>query len=71
MALARRDASVPADGARSLGDPDRFADEAYGARDLCLYDDHLVALHGIIKKTRATPDEDLTLARKRHKELVR
>ncbi len=30
---------------------------------------HLVALHGFIKKTRATPPEDLTLARMRKKEL--
>jgi phage-related protein len=36
---------------------------------LCLYRGHLVALHGFIKKTRATPDEDLALARKRQKEL--
>ncbi len=38
---------------------------------LCLYREHLVALHGFIKKTRATPDEDLTRARKRKKELER
>ena len=38
---------------------------------LCLYREHLVALHGLIKKTRATPDEDLALARKRKKELER
>ena len=36
---------------------------------LCLYREHPVALHGFIKKTRATPDEDLALARKRKKEL--
>ena len=36
---------------------------------LCVYREHLVALHGFIKKTRATPDEDLALARKRKKEL--
>ena len=36
---------------------------------LCLYREHLVAVHGFIKKTRATPDEDLALARKRKKEL--
>jgi phage-related protein len=36
---------------------------------LCLYQEHLVALHGFIKKTRATPGEDLALARKRKKEL--
>ena len=36
---------------------------------LCLHREHLVALHGFIKKTRATPDEDLALARRRWKEL--
>jgi phage-related protein len=34
---------------------------------LCLYRQHLVALHGFIKKTRTTPREDLALARKRKK----
>jgi len=34
-----------------------------------LYHGRLVALHGFIKKSRATPDEDLALARKRQKEL--
>jgi phage-related protein len=36
---------------------------------ICLYRGCLVALHGFIKKTRATPDDDLTLARRRQKEL--
>ncbi|HUO03754.1 MAG TPA: type II toxin-antitoxin system RelE/ParE family toxin [Candidatus Binataceae bacterium] len=36
---------------------------------LCLYRGQLIALHGFIKKTRATPDEDLALARNRRKEL--
>jgi phage-related protein len=36
---------------------------------LCLYREHLIALHGFIKKTRTTPNEDLALARKRQKEL--
>jgi len=36
---------------------------------LCFYRGHLVALHGFIKKTRTTPDEDLALARRRQKEL--
>ena len=36
---------------------------------LCQHGDCLVALHGFIKKTRATPDDDLALARKRLKEL--
>ena len=38
---------------------------------LCLCREHLVALDGFIKKARATPDEDLALARRRLKELVR
>jgi phage-related protein len=36
---------------------------------ICFYDDCLVALHGFIKKTRATPEDDLALAHKRQKEL--
>src|SRR5579871_3853231 len=36
---------------------------------ICTYEENLVALHGFIKKTRATPDEDLALARKGQKEL--
>jgi phage-related protein len=36
---------------------------------ICFYHDRLVALHGFIKKTRSTPEGDLTLARKRQKEL--
>lgn len=36
---------------------------------ICLCRGHLVALHGFIKKTRATPDEDMAIARKRQKEL--
>jgi len=36
---------------------------------ICLHRNHLVALHGFIKKTRATPEDDLALARRRQKEL--
>jgi phage-related protein len=36
---------------------------------ICFYQGCLVALHGFIKKTRARPEDDLTLARKRQKEL--
>src|ERR1700720_3172347 len=36
---------------------------------LCLYQGHLVALHGFIKKTAATPDHDMALARQRQREL--
>ena len=36
---------------------------------LCLHAGTLVALHGFIKKTQKTPDDELALARKRQKEL--
>lgn len=36
----------------------------------CFYREHLVALHGFIKKTRVTPDDELALARKRQMELM-
>ena len=38
---------------------------------ICFYRGHLVALHAFLKKTRATPDEDIAIARKRQKELER
>jgi len=36
---------------------------------ISLYEGRLVALHGFIKKTRTTPEDDLALARKRQQEL--
>jgi phage-related protein len=36
---------------------------------ICFYQGRLVALHGFIKKTRVTPEDDLALARNRQKEL--
>jgi phage-related protein len=36
---------------------------------ICFCSGYLVALHGFVKKTRATPNEDMALARKRQKEL--
>ena len=36
---------------------------------LRLHQEHLVVLHGFIKKTRTTPDDELAVARKRKKEL--
>ena len=36
---------------------------------ICIYQHCLVALHGFIKKTRATPEDNLALARKRQREL--
>lgn len=38
---------------------------------ICLYREHLVALHGFIKKTRTTPESDLATACQRQKELER
>jgi phage-related protein len=35
----------------------------------CVADGHVVLLHGIIKKTQATPNTDLYTARKRMKEV--
>ena len=37
----------------------------------CIADEHLVLLHGFIKKTRKTPKADLDLARARMRELTR
>ncbi len=34
----------------------------------CVAQDHIVVLHGFIKKTQKTPDEELALARKRKKQ---
>ena len=34
----------------------------------CVLRDRIVVLHGFIKKTQKTPDEELSLARKRRKE---
>lgn len=36
---------------------------------ICFYEGHLVALHGFIKKTRTTPDDDLALARSRQRKV--
>ncbi len=71
MAVAGRHAAVPAVGKRFVGGPDGPADAPDGAWLLCLHQEQLVALHGFIKKTRTTPDDDLALARKRQKELKR
>lgn len=38
---------------------------------ICAFRGRLVALHGFIKKTRTTPQNDLEIARKRRKELER
>ena len=73
MALARGHAPVPPSGqglseVRSSlpGNPGNH----FARVLICHHGDCLVALHGFIKKTRATPDDDLALARKRYKELT-
>jgi phage-related protein len=38
---------------------------------LCFHDSNLVVLHGFIKKTRRTPNEDLNLARMRMREVTK
>jgi phage-related protein len=69
MALARRDAAVSAlrNGLWEIRTDLRTKRTARVL--LCLYHEHLVVLHGFIKKTRTTPEDDLALARKRQKEL--
>ena len=51
----------------------RFAPTCRGHRIarvlLCLHEGVLVALHGFIKKTQKTPDDELATARRRQKEL--
>lgn len=69
MAVARGYAALSAVGKRFVESADGPADETDSEVLLCLYEGHLVALHGFLKKTRATPEENLALARKRQKEL--
>jgi hypothetical protein len=71
MAMAGGDAAVPPDGKRLVGGPHGPSDETDGACAALPLPRSLVALHGFIKKTRATPGEDLATARKRQKELER
>jgi len=71
MAVAGGHATVPPDGKRLWGVRTDLPTKRTARVLLCLYREHLVALHGFIKKTRATPDEDLATARKRQKELKR
>lgn len=52
-----------------MGDSHEFAQEAHFAVLLSLYEGHLVALHGFIKKTSTTPPNDLRMARLRKEEL--
>ena len=69
MALAGRHAVVSRAGRWALGVRTNLPTKRIARVLLCFYEGHLVALHGFIKKTRAMPDDDLALARKRLREL--
>ena len=71
MAVAGRDAALPPDGKRLVGVRTDLPAKRTARVLVCLYREHLVALQGFIKKTRATPAEELTTARKRQQELER
>lgn len=46
-----------------------FMDGKIGRVIFCIIENEMVLLHGFIKKTQKTPSADLTLARKRMKEI--
>ena len=71
MAVAGGHAALPTVGRRTMGSADGPADEADGARAALPLPRAFGRLHGIIKKTRMTPEDDLALARKRQKDLER
>ncbi len=71
MAMAGRDAALPAIGKRVVGGPDGPADAADGARTALPLPRAPRRAARVIKKTRTTPEDDLALARKRQKELKR
>jgi phage-related protein len=71
MAVAGGHAAVPADGTGLWEVRTNLPTQRTARVLLCVYRGHLVALDAFIKKTRATPDENLALARKRRKELMR
>jgi len=69
MALAGRHAAMPTDGKGVWEVRTNLLGNRTARVLICFYRDRLVALHGFIKKTRATLEDDLPLARKRQKEL--
>ena len=52
-----------------MGSSKFIAERSYRARNFCLHDGELVALHGFIKKSQKTQKRDLELATIRQKEL--
>jgi phage-related protein len=71
MAMASGYAAVPAVGKRTVEVRTDLPAKRTARVLLCLYREHLLVLHGFVKKTRTTPDDDLALARQRQKELER
>jgi phage-related protein len=71
VAVADWNATLPSDGQRLMGIRTDLPANRTARVLICFYLGRLVALHGFIKKTRATPADDLALARKRQKELER
>lgn len=67
--MAGWNAVVPADGTRIVESRINLPTKRTARVLLCLNKSRLVALHGFIKKTRKTPDQDLELARKRKEEI--
>jgi phage-related protein len=69
MAVAGRDAIVPANGAGALGSAQHPAGKSHRRVFFCAHQETLVTLHGLIKKTPKTPAADLKLTRKRMREV--
>jgi phage-related protein len=69
VALAGGNALMPPDGQRAMEVRTDLPSNRTARVLICSCHGRLVALHGFIKKGRATPEDDLTLARKRKKEL--
>ena len=54
-----------------VGSTEFAAGWAHRARLFCIHRGQLMLLHGIVKKTEKTPDNDLDLAMKRKREVER
>ena len=67
--MARRDASVPAAGPGPLGGSQYPSGNRIARVIFCIVQGRMVLLHGFVKKTQKIPNDDLTLARRRMKEI--
>ena len=71
MGMAHRDASGRKPEGRVVGGAFHVASQRIARLVLCFHAGMLVVLHGFIKKTQKTPAEDLTIAKRRMKEVTR